>query len=137
MIRSRIAKAITAHIAANYEGPIQITQEDTSEALVPPCAVVRIGSSEDMGMGQMEIYDVTVLVGIFHDYQLTSADAAATGAEAICTTLDDPDTVAATLLENDLIVSSWQPTGMQTEIGENGWQHVASFHLIVSPAAES
>lgn len=137
MLRSRIAEAIASHISARYEGPIFVVQEDTETALTPPCAVVRIGSSEDLGMDQMEVYDVTVLVGIFHDYQLTTANAAADGAAAITATLDDADEIAATLAQHGLISSSWQPTGMQNEIGDNGWQHVALFRLIVSPADES
>lgn len=135
MIRSRVAKAITQHLIERYDGPIQLSQEDSGDMLTPPCAVVRIGSSEDMGMGQYEVYDMTVLVGVFHDYAETSAADASDAAEQIRSLLVDPEEMAATLGQHEFIMSSWQPTGMETNIDETGWQHVAVFRLIVSPTS--
>lgn len=134
MLRSDVIAAIIAYLQSAYEGDITILPQENDTEITPPCAVVRIGSAEDMGMGQAILWDMNVLVGVFHDADTTTISAAETAAAELFATLDDVESIFTSLSGQSLIPSAWVTLTQEAATGDHGWQHVAAFRLIVAPA---
>lgn len=134
MIRATIISAVRDFLADNYEGPVAIHPETSAEEMLPPYAVVRIGGAEQMAPGQVEIWDVNILIAVFHDAEVTTASDAETNAAGVFAMFDDPDGLitdsAATL-----IWSALERIGSEASVVETRWQHVAGFRGIVAPVA--
>lgn len=134
MLRSTVIAAIHAYLSAAYNGPVSIHPETGSGELVPPYAVIRIGSGEQMFPGQAEIWDINILIGVFHDADVTPAATAEAQAAAVFALLADPEPLF-TASQSLLVWSAMERTGTDASISESRWQHVAVFRGIASPAA--
>ena len=134
MIRATVLAAIQDYLEATYTGPVTLLKETSTEAMVPPYAVIRIGSGEQLYPGVAEIWDLNILVGVFHDADVTTATAAETAAAAVFAALDDPNPLEAASSAT-LAWSNFERTGTEASIVENRWQHVAVFSAIVAPVA--
>lgn len=133
MTRSLVIAAIRDFIAATYEGPVAILAETSDTVFSPPYAIVRIGSGDQMYPGQAEIWDLNILVGVFHDSDTTTAEDAETAAAAVFASLDDPDPLY-TATSATLAWSAFERHGTEASIAETRWQHVAVYRGIVAPA---
>ena len=136
MTRAAVVSAINSYLSAAYDGPIAIHSETSSQTTDPPYAVIRIGSGDQLYPGQAEIWDMNVMVGVFHDSDETSAATAESQAGTLFALLDDPDDLFAAS-GSTLAWSAWERSGTEASITETRWQHVAVFRAIVAPAAES
>jgi len=133
MLRSQVIAAIITYLQSAYEGDVVILPQENDTQITPPCAVVRIGSAEDMGMAQFDLWDMNVLVGVFHDADATTISAAETAAAAVFATLADTEAVLESLAGSDLLPSAWVSLTQEASATDNGWQHVAAYRLIVAP----
>lgn len=131
-MRSDAIRAVVDYLAANYSGPVSISSAEDDGDLSPPYAVVRVGTAENIGGGQANIWDMTIMVGVFHDSDATASAAAEAQAQAVFDELADPDAFA-TGVADALVVSWWDPVTTEAAIEETRWQHVAGFRLIASP----
>lgn len=132
MVRATVMKDVAAFLADRYEGPVTILRETSTEEMSPPYAVVRVASAENMYPGQAEIWDMTVLVGVFHDAESTTPEVAEEQAAAVFAVLDDDGGLMA-CFDDHLAFSMWERTASEVSIVESNWQHVAAFHTMVSP----
>lgn len=135
MTRATVIAAVRAYLAAEYEGPVAIHPETSTENMEPPYAVIRIGSGEQLYPGQAEIWDMNILIGVFHDSDVTTAELAESQAGEVFAMFDDPSGLytssAATLAWSVL-----ERAATEASIVENRWQHVAVFRGIVAPAED-
>lgn len=135
MTRAAVISAITAYLTESYAGPVAVHPEVSAEAMEPPYLVVRVGSAEQLYPGQAEIWDMNILIGVFHDADATTAAAAESQAGDVFSMFDDPDGLftdsAATLAWSALERST-----TEASIVETRWQHIAAFRGIVAPVAE-
>lgn len=135
MIRDAVIAAVREYLAAAYSGPVALHPEISTEAMEPPYAVIRIGSDEEMFPGDTEIWDMNILIGVFHDADVTTAENAEAQARAVFEMLADP----AGLFESSdatLVWSALERVGTEASVIENRWQHVAGWRGIVAPVAE-
>ena len=135
MTRAKVIAAIRAYLTAAYEGPVALHPETSTEAMEPPYAVIRIGTGEQMYPGQAEIWDMNILIGVFHDADTTTAEDAEAQAGAVFAMFEDPAGLFASSAET-LVWSALERHGTEASIVETRWQHVAGFRGIVAPAAE-
>ncbi len=135
MIRATVITALRSYLAANYAGAVTILKETSVADMAPPYAVIRIGSGEQLYPGVAEIWDLNILIGVFHDADATTAADAEAGAAAVFATLDDPDPLY-TASAATLAWSNFERTGTEASIVETRWQHVAVFSAIVAPALD-
>jgi len=135
MIRSTVIKAIAEYLLANYSGPVAVLTAEDDEDLVPPYAIVRVGSSEAMAPGLAELWDMAVYVAVVHDAEATTIETAEAQAGELFEALDDGAAIT-TATTAVLAVSAWERTHTEASIAETRWQHIAGFRLIVSPAAD-
>lgn len=133
MTRATVIAAIRAYLTAAYEGPVAMHPETSTEAMEPPYAVIRIGSGEQMYPGQAEIWDMNILIGVFHDADTTTAEVAEAQAGAVFAMFDDPDGLF-TSSAGTLVWSALERHVTEASIVETRWQHVAGFRGIVAPA---
>lgn len=133
MLRSKLIASLVGYLQANYTGSIPILPQESDADLFPPCAIVRVGSAEDMGYGQAEIWDMNVLIGVFHDADASSASSAEAEAAKLFATLADTDAVFAALDSAGILPSAWLPLSIEASSGENGWQHIAGYRCIAAP----
>lgn len=135
MTRSTVITAVRDYLDAAYTGPVTILKETASGEMVPPYAIVRVGSGEQLYPGTAEIWDLNILVGVFHDADTTAAADAETAAAAVFAALDDPDPLY-TASAATLVWSAFERTGTEASIVENRWQHVAVFRGVVAPVED-
>lgn len=131
MIRGKLIKIVEDFLQANYTGPVAITTETSEDLLSPPYAVVRVASGEVMFPGQAEVWDLSVMVGVFHDADMTSAASAEANAAALFAVLDDPSPLFTQ--SSAVAWSAWERTGTDASISDNSWQHVGVWRAIVAP----
>jgi hypothetical protein len=135
MLRATVQRKLQAYLAEEYEGGITIlTGEDDGEPQ-PPYALVRIGSAENIGEYQMEIWEFAVLVGVFHDADATGSEEAEDAAAHLFDLLQDADAVAEAMAP-EVVTSWWEPVTVETSINNSNWQHIAGFRLVAAPAAD-
>ena len=132
MTRSTVIAAVRAYLAASYTGPVAIHPETGSEDLSPPYAVIRIGSAEELYPGTAEIWDMNILVAVFHDADATTPADAEANSEGVFTMFDDPDGLITSSADT-LAWSSFERLGSEASVIENRWQHIAGFRGIVAP----
>jgi hypothetical protein len=132
MIRSTLTKRISDYLASVYDGPVAILTETDDGETQPPYAVIRCGSAESLYPGQAEVWDINILVGVFHDADLTTAPNAEAGAAAVFLCLEDAESLQA-FCSDVLAFSAWERMTTEMSIAETNWQHVAGFRAIVSP----
>jgi hypothetical protein len=132
MFRTAIIKSLQAYLQARYTGPVKILKQEDDETLSGPYCLVRVGSIEDMGMGQAEIWDCNVLVAVMQDAEVTPIESAEAVAAALFATLADPEDIIENL-SPDIAVSTWQPLTQEAAIEGARWQHVAGFRLVAGP----
>jgi hypothetical protein len=132
MIRSDIIKRLQSYLQTQYNGPITILAEEDEGDLTPPCAVVRIGQSEDLGHGQAALWDFNVIIAAFHDADDTSISTAESQSEALFSELGDLDSVVAYLEGGGFLVSVWRPLMIEAGREETRWMHAQGFHLIAA-----
>ncbi len=136
LTRATLVAAIREFLIATYRGPVAILPETSIEETSPPYAVIRIGSGEQLYPGIAEIWDMTVLIGVFHDADVTSPETAEAQAGEVFAMFDDPDGLYTHSAET-LAWSALEHVTTDASIVENRWQHVAGFRAIVAPAAEN
>lgn len=134
MIRATVLSAIQDFLSSEYSGPVTILKETANGEMAPPYAVARIGSGEQMYPGVAEIWDLNILVGVFHDADATTPADAESAAAEVFATLDDPSPLY-TSSSATLTWSNFERVGTEASITENRWQHVAVFRAIVAPIA--
>lgn len=132
MIRATVIKRISDFLAATYRGPVTILTETSTAEMLPPYAVVRVGSAEELFPGQAEIWDMNILVGVFHDADSTTAATAEAQAAAVFAALGDGADMMV-FSDDELAYSAWERNASEASINETNWQHVAGFRAIVAP----
>lgn len=135
MLRSRCLRAIQDFLKNHYSGPVSILRQEGDGEVHPPYAIVRIGSAEDIGLGQVDIWDFNVIVAVFNDADDVSIESAEAEAAGVFAALNDPDAVISELAVAGIIVSAWLPLTTEAGQTENRWQHFHGFRLIAAPAA--
>lgn len=135
MTRATVIAAVREYLTAAYVGPVAIHPETSVEAMTPPYAVIRVGSGEQLYPGQAEIWDMSILIGVFHDADATTAGDAEAQAGEVFAMFDDPAGLFSSSTET-LAWSALERVGTDASIVENRWQHVAAFRGIVAPAAD-
>lgn len=133
MIRATIISAVTSYLADAYTGPVAIHPEASEESMAPPYAVVRVGSGEQLYPGDAEIWDINLLIGVFHDSDETTAATAESQAAAVFDMLNDPAGLIADSTAT-LVWSALERHSTEASIDEHRWQHIAGFRAIVAPA---
>lgn len=133
MTRTNIIRAIQDYLQSAYVGPITILAEEDDGDLTPPCAVVRIGNGEDMGLNQALIWDFNVIVAAFHDADDTSIETAESQSEALFDELMDIDSVTSFLESKGFLVSVWRPLTTEAGMDQTKWSHMQGFQLIAAP----
>ena len=134
MIRATVISALADFLSDPevYEGAISILKETAAGEMQTPYAIVRIGSGEQLYPGTHEIWDLNILVAVFQDADVTTAENAEAAAAGLFEILDDPaPMILAT--EGPLVWSAFERTGTEASIVENRWQHVAVYRGIVAP----
>jgi len=109
MIRSNIIRRLQSYLQTQYDGNITILTEEDDGDLTPPCAVVRIGSAEDMGANQAYVWDFNVIVAVFHDADDVTIETAETDASELFDELADYNDVTAYLNSGGFQASVWHP----------------------------
>lgn len=135
MTRATVIAAVRDFLTASYHGPVAIHPETSTEAMEPPYAVIRIGSGEQLYPGIAEIWDMNILIGVFHDAEATTAEDAEAQAAEVFAMFEDPAGLEASSA-GELVWSALEYQTTEAAIVENRWQHVAGFRGIVAPAAE-
>ena len=133
MIRSNLIRRLQSYLQTNYDGPITILAEEDDGDITPPCAVVRVTSSEDMGANQATIWEMEVAVGVFHDADDDTIETAESQAEDLFDSLSDCNVISNFLGAGGLVTSVWRPMTIEASREETKWQHFQTFYLIVSP----
>ena len=133
MIRSDIIRRIQSYLNTAYNGPITILAEEDEGDLTPPCAVVRISSSEDLGANQAIVWDMNVIVGVFHDADDDTIETAEQQAEDLFAYLNDTTVTSAYLNSGGFQTSVWRPITIEASREETKWQHFQTYHLIIAP----
>jgi hypothetical protein len=134
MIRSNIIKRLQSYLQTHYTGDITILAEEDDGDLTPPCAIVRIGSSEDLGANQAYVWDFNVIVAVFHDADDVTIETAETQAAALFDELADFNDVAAHLDSGGFQTSVWHPQLIEAGREETKWTHFQTYRLIAGPA---
>lgn len=134
MIRSNIIKRLQSYLQTHYSGGITILSEEDDGDLTPPCAVVRIGSSEDMGANQAYVWDFNVVVAVFHDADDTTIETAETEAALLFDELADYNDVTAHLDSGGFQTSVWHPQMIEAGREDTKWTHFQTYRLIAAPA---
>lgn len=134
MIRSNIIRRLQSYLQTQYDGEITILAEEDDGDLTPPCAIVRIGSSEDMGANQAIVWDFNVIVAVFHDADETTIETAETDAAELFDELADYDEVSSYLEAGGYQVSAWHPQTIEAGREETKWTHFQTYRLIAGPA---
>jgi hypothetical protein len=132
MTRALVIAAIRDFLISEYTGPVAIHPEVNDEVMLPPYAVIRIGSADQLYPGQAEIWDLNILIGVFHDADVTPAETAEAQAGALFAVLDDPVPLF-TDSASTLAWSALERSAVEASIVENRWQHVAGYRGIVAP----
>lgn len=135
MIRATVIAGVRAYLASAYEGPIAIHPETSVETMAPPYAVVRVGTAEQLYPEQAEVWDMNILIGVFHDADVTTPDQAEANAAELFAIFADPASLFDAT-EETLVWSALERLGTDASIVESRWQHVAAFRGIVAPAAD-
>lgn len=132
-MRTQIIRRLQSYLQTQYNGPITILAEEDDGDLTPPCAVVRIGQSQDMGSNQAVLWDFNVIVAAFHDADDTTIETAESQSEALFAELCDIDAVEAYLTSGGFLVSVWRSLTIEAGREETKWMHAQGFHLIAAP----
>jgi hypothetical protein len=135
MLRSDCIAAIQSFLQENYTGPISILRNEDEADLNPPYALVRIGSGEDIGLGQYNLWDFNVIIAVFHDADETTIETAEAGAATLFAALADSAVVMSYLRTKGIVPSAWESLTSEAGQAGNNWQHFHGFQLIASPAA--
>ena len=136
MTRTNAIRAVQDRLKAGYSGPVQILAEEDDGMRDPPHAVVRIGSAEDLGMGQAIAWEFQVIVAVAHDADATTIEEAEAGAAAVFDALADSDDLTAHMTARGVVVSAWQMLSTEAGRDETRWMHFAGWRLVAAPAAE-
>lgn len=134
MIRSDVIRRIQSYLQTQYDGDITILSEEDDGDITPPCAVVRIGTSEDLGLNQAIVWDFNVIVAVFHDADDTTIETAETDAGLLFDELSDFDAVKTYLDAGGFLASVWHPQTIEAGREDTKWTHFQSYRLIVAPA---
>lgn len=132
MIRATLTRSIITYLSDRYSGPIQIANETASDELFPPYAVVRVGSADAVMPGQVDLWDMNLLVGVFHDADATTAETAELQAAELFNALADGDDVISSV-NSSVVLSMFQRISTEASIQETRWQHIAGFRTIAAP----
>ncbi len=134
MIRSNIIRRLQSYLQTQYDGNITILTEEDDGDLTPPCAVVRIGSAEDMGANQAYVWDFNVIVAVFHDADDVTIETAETDAAELFDELADYEDVSTYLNAGGFQTSVWHPQMIEAGREETKWTHFQTYRLIAGPA---
>lgn len=133
MIRTDLIRRLQNYLQVEYDGPITILAEEDDGDITPPCAVVRIGTSEDMGANQALVWDFNVIVATFHDADDDTIETAESQAEELFNLLADFDAVTNHFENGGFIVSVWHPQMIEAGREETKWTHFQTYRLIAAP----
>ena len=134
MIRTDIIRRLQSYLQTHYDGNITILTEEDDGDLTPPCAVVRISSAEDMGANQAYVWDLNVIVAVFHDADDVTIETADTDAAELFDELADYEDVTAYLNAGNFQASVWHPQLIEAGREETKWTHFQTYRLIAGPA---
>jgi hypothetical protein len=132
MIRADVIREVVAYLEANYEGPVNIEPAVNAGTLSTPYAVVRVGSAVQLYPGEVEIWDLNLLIAVFHDADVTSASDAEAQAAAIFAMFDDPEDFTD---GSDLVWTALEREETEISLVETRWQHIAAWRAVVAPSA--
>jgi hypothetical protein len=136
MLRTNLIHAVQDYLQAAYSGPVAILREEGDAEVTPPFAIVRIGSAEDMGAGQADLWDLNIVVAVFHDADETTIEAAEAAAATVFATLHEPDPVITALAAAGIAASCFQTLTSEAGRDEFRWFHAAGFRVVASPVSE-
>jgi len=136
-IRPAIIEAVAAWLANGYTGPVSIRSEVAGELLAPPYGVVRIGTAAPLAPGE-PVWEVTVLIAVFHDYDFSTAADAEAQSGVLFAKMDEKDADGgdqyAAFVEfcegRGLAVSMMQPVESNFSTTEDRWQNVLGVQMI-------
>ncbi len=134
MIRTNIIRRLQSYLQTHYDGDITILTEEDDGDLTPPCAVVRIGTAEDMGANQSYVWDFSVIVAVFHDADDVTIETAETDAAELFDELADYNDVTAHLNSGGFQASVWHPQIIEAGREDTKWTHFQTYRLIAGPA---
>jgi hypothetical protein len=133
MTRSTVIRALADFLAAN-NSPIPVLREvDNEDAGAFPYVLVRAGTAEDMGGEQAILWEITAMVGAFHDAEATTDEVAEAQAEQVFALLDDPDAFASFAAPLKLAISSLNHISTEAQLDGMTWRHIAAFQIIAAP----
>lgn len=134
MLRTNAIAGLKEYLAGNYAGPVTILKQEGLGDLTPPYAMIRIGSAEDIGNGDWDIWEMNVIVAVFHDADATTIATAEAQATAVFAVLADEDDIISSLAATSVIVSAWRSETVEAGREETRWAHMAGFKLVAAPA---
>lgn len=135
MIRSDVIRRLQSYLNVAYNGPITILTEEDDGDITPPCAVIRIGQSEEFGANQAIVWDFNVMVACFHDADDDAIETAESQSETLFAELMEIEAVTDYLSQGGFLVSVWRPLTIEAGREETKWMHVQGFQLIIAPPA--
>jgi len=136
MLRTRLIRALQDYLKAEYQGPIKILAEEDGEEVSPPFTIVRVTSAEDMGFGQVDIWDMNVIVAVMHDADETTIETAEAAAATVFALLKEPAPVISHLADSGVAASCFETLTSEAGRDEFRWHHFHGFRAVVSPASE-
>lgn len=134
MIRTDIIRRLQSYLFTQYDGNITILAEEDDGDITPPCAIVRIASSTDMGANQAYVWDFSVVVAVFHDADDTTIETAEADASELFDVLADYDAVSTYIDAGGFQTSVWHPESMEASREDTKWTHFHTYRLIAAPA---
>jgi hypothetical protein len=134
MFRVALLNALQAYLSAVCPAGVKVLKQEDDETIEGPYCLVRVGSMEDAGNGQAEIWDANILVAVSQDADSTTIETAEATAAEVFAVLADPEEIKNGLYP-EIVVSWWQPLDQEAAMAGTRWQHIAGFRLIASPAS--
>ena len=133
-VRKKLIVELKEYLVKVYDGPISLVKQQDSAELELPYAVIRVGSSEDMGGGQVFMWDMNVFLAVFHDAEGLDVEEMEKELNDLVEYLLDVDVLKEEL--EPLVISAFEYQTQEASIVDGVFQNVFGFRVIVSPPSE-
>jgi hypothetical protein len=135
MTRSAVIRALSDYLVLK-QSPVPVLREvDEEDAGAFPYAMVRAGTAEGMGGDQAVLWEINALVGVFHDAEVTTTEAAEEQAEAVFALLADAADFASFAAGSSVVISGMHYITTEAVLEGMTWRHIAGFTIIAAPAS--
>jgi len=136
MTRSDIIRCI-ADFLIEEDSPVPVLREvGTDDADIFPHTLVRAGTSQNLAPGQAILWDLNALVGVFHDAEASTADAAEEAAESVFKLLEDAAALTAFAAARGILISGFHHVTTEAALEGMTWRHIAGFQVIAAPDSD-